>query len=167
MSVYLQKSSTYVWSPIGQRPIIAVAPQRDSLKIYGALDVERGYQMSLVLPDMNADATLHFLEHILNCLPNRQILILWDRAPWHKGVARDFVERHERLDMMYFPAACPDLNPQEHVWKLTRQAVGHVRDYRNLSELRAAFQYHLEHTIFKFDWLDKFFPRYLPESVLL
>jgi transposase len=25
--------------------------------------------------------------------------------------------------MMYFPPACPDLNPQEHVWKLARDAV--------------------------------------------
>lgn len=167
MSVYLQKDSTYVWSPVGQTPIIPVVPQRDSLKIYGALDVERGYQMSLVLPEMNTRATVHFLEHLLTCLPDRHILILWDRASWHKGLARQFIEEHEGLDMMHFPPACPDLNPQEHVWKLTRQAVGHACDYLNLSDLRKAFLHHLEHTIFKFDWLDKFFPAYLPESVLL
>ncbi len=167
MSVYLQSDSTYVWSPIGQTPTIAISPQRDSLKIYGALDVERGYEMALVLPEMNAEATVHFLEHLLVCLPNRHILILWDRASWHKGAARRFVEAHDRLDMMYYPTACPDLNPQEHVWKLTRQAVGHARDYLNLSDLRQAFQNHLEQTLFKFDWLDKFFPPQLPESVFI
>lgn len=167
MSVYLQKRSTYVWSPIGQTPHIHVSPKRDSLKIYGALDVESGYEMALVLPEMNAEATVHFLEHLLACLPNRQILILWDRASWHKGIARQFVEAHDRLDMLYFPPACPDLNPQEHVWKLTRQAVGQARDYRNLSELRHAFQDYLEQTLFQFDWLDKFFPGQLSESVLI
>ena len=80
MSVYLQKSSTYIWSPVGQTPVISVAPQRDSLKIYGALDVEHGYEMSLVLPEMTAEATVHFLNHLLVCLPDRQILILWNRG---------------------------------------------------------------------------------------
>lgn len=64
--------------------------------------------------------------------------------------------------MLYLPPACPDLNPQEHVWKLTREAVGHLHDYLHLSDLRQTFQSHLEHTIFLFDWVDK----YLPQSYI-
>ena len=112
--------------------------------------------MALALPTMDGDATVHFLEHVLGCLPDRQILLLWDRAPWHKGLAKRFVEAHEHLDMLYFPPACPDLNPQEHVWKQAREAVGHGRDYAHLSDLRQAFTGYLEGTRFTFDWIDKY-----------
>lgn len=158
MSVYLQCSVCRVWSPVGQTPFVRSNPQRDNLKFYGALNVESGQQFALSLPKMSGDTTIHFLQHILCCIPDVPILLLWDRAPWHKGVARQFVEAHERLDMLYFPPACPDLNPQEHVWKQARDAVGHLRDYANLSQLRHAFQQFLEQTRFQFQWIEKYYP---------
>ncbi len=158
MSVYLRCSLCRVWSPIGQTPSIRTTPQRDCLKFYGALNVESGQQLALSLPKMNGQNTIHFLQHILTCIPHVPILLLWDRATWHKGVARQFVQDHTRLDMHYFPPACPDLNPQEHVWKQARTAVGHLRDYAHLSDLRLAFQSFLEQTTFCFRWIEKYLP---------
>ncbi len=63
---------------------------------------------------------------VVRCFPGCAILLLGDRAPWHKGQARQFVEAHPQLDMLYFPSGCPDLNPQEHVWNQTREVVGHL-----------------------------------------
>lgn len=158
MSAYLRDNLCRVWSVIGQTPVIRTSPQRDCLKFYGALNVQTGQQFALSLPKMNGENTVHFLQHILTCIPNVPILLLWDRATWHKGVARRFVEAHERLEMIYFPTACPDLNPQEHVWKQARDAVGHLRDYAHLSDLRHAFQTFLERTTFRFRWVEKYLP---------
>jgi len=158
MSVYLRCSLCRVWSPVGQTPIIRNAPHRDSLKFYGALNVESGAAFALTLPTMNGENTVHFLQHLLTCIPHVPILLLWDRATWHKGIAQQFVEAHERLEMLYFPPACPDLNPQEHVWKQARDAVGHLRDYAYLSDLRHAFQTFFEQTRFCFRWIEKYFP---------
>jgi transposase len=110
---------------------------------------------------------VHFLEHLVTCLPGRRILLLWDRAPWHKGAARAFIEAHPDLEMVYFPPGCPDLNPQEHVWKQTRDAVGHLWDYRHIGDLRQAFQTHLDTTLFHFDWIDKYLPARLYQSVFI
>ncbi len=158
MSVYLQWSLCRVWSPVGQTPFVRSSPQRNSLKFYGALNVESGTEIALTLPKMNGENTIHFLEHILTCIPDVPRLLLWDRATWHKGITREFVEAHLRLDMLYFPPACPDLNPQEHVWKLTRDHVGHLHDYAHLSDLRHAFQAFLDQTQFRFHGIEKFFP---------
>lgn len=167
MSAYLQASITRVWSWVGQTPIVWVTPQRDHIHFYGALDVLSGQEIALSLPRLDSENTVHFLEHILSCFPGRAILLLWDRAPWHKGKARQFVEAHEQLDMVYFPPGCPDLNPQEHVWKQTRAAVGHLRDYRHMGDLRQAFQTHLDNSFFQFAWIDKYLPRQLCHSVFI
>lgn len=165
MSAYLQASLTRVWSPIGQTPYAWVTPQRDCIHFYGALDVIRGQEVALSLPKLDSEATICFLEHVLACFPGRTILLLWDRAPWHQGQARQFVEAHPQFDMVYFPPGCPDLNPQEHVWKQTRQAVGHLWDYRHIGDLRQAFQAHLDNTLFRFDWIVKYLPAIFYESV--
>jgi transposase len=167
MSAYLQATMRRVWSAIGQTPSVRVTPQRDCLHFYGALDVLSGQEVALSLPKLDSDHTIHFLEHAVSCFPGRPILLLWDRAPWHKGKAREFVEAHPQLDMVYFPPGCPDLNPQEHVWKQTREAVGHLSDYPHLGDLRQAFQAHLENTLFPFDWIDKYLPDAFYESVFI
>jgi len=158
MSVYLQATLTRVWAPRGETPVAPVTPQRDMLHFYGALDVIGGREVALPLPRLDGDHTLHFLDHVLSCFPGRPLLLLLDRAPWHKGKVRRFIDAHPQLDLIYFPPACPDLNPQEHVWKQTRQAVGHLHDYPHLSNLRQAFHAYLESTLFRFDWIDQYSP---------
>jgi transposase len=158
MSAYLQASLTRVWSCVGHTPSVRVSPQRECVHFYGALDVLHGQQVALPAPHLNGEYTVHFLEHILACFPNQPLLLLWDRAPWHKGVARQFVQDHPRLDMLFFPPGSPHLNPQEHVWKHVRQAVGHLRDYAHISQLRHAFLAVLDTTLFHFNWIAKYLP---------
>jgi transposase len=167
MSAYLQATLTRVWSPIGQTPYVWVTPQRECLHFYGALNVLSGQEVVLALPRLDGDHTIHFLEHLAACFPHRPILVLWDRAPWHKGKARRFIEAHPQFDMLYFPPGCPDLNPQEHVWKQTRQAVGHLCQYRHISALRQTFQSYMENTLFHFDWLANYLPPAFYESVFI
>jgi transposase len=69
---------------------------------------------------MDSEATIHFLHHLLTVFPVQPLLLFLDRAPWHRGEAiRTFLAKNPCLQLIYFPPACPQLNPQEHVWKAT------------------------------------------------
>ncbi|MBC7529044.1 MAG: hypothetical protein H7308_16035 [Chthonomonadaceae bacterium] len=50
---------------------------------------------------------------------------------------------------------CPELNPQEHVWKATREAVSHNYFKTKLTELAEIFEQHLTKTRFPCSLLDK------------
>jgi transposase len=159
MSLYLQATTKRVWFPVGQRPIIRVSPQRDCQHWYGALCLGSGQEVALSVPRLDSQATVHFLSHLLTVFPTQPILLFLDRAPWHRGeTIRRFLEDHPRLELIYFPPACPQLNPQEHVWKAARQAVSHNHTFTTLGDLRAAFAHFLDLTSFHFDWVEKFVP---------
>jgi hypothetical protein len=65
---------------------------------------------------MNGEMTAKHLKQTLNAYPARPILIFWDRAPWHMGPAiRQLLEKNPHLELIFFPVASPELNPQEHV----------------------------------------------------
>jgi len=86
-------------------------------------------------------------------------LLFLDRAPWHRGDAiRTFLVDNPRLTVIYFPPACPQLNPQEHVWKAARLAISHNHSFLTLGELRAAFAHFLDNALFHFRWVEKFAP---------
>lgn len=156
-SLYLQASTMRVWSPIGQTPVIPVSPTREHVHFYGCLNVFTGEEIAMQASEMNSEVTALFLEKVNASYPERPILILWDRAPWHGGDSvRGFFARNPRIEEMKFPPASPDLNPQEHVWKQTREKISHNHDIVKMSQLADAFETHLTKTVFKCSMLDKF-----------
>jgi len=156
-SLYLQATVTAVWAPRGQTPVVRVDPGRSKVSFYGTLNLLTGEEIVTRSPVMNAETSAQHLKQILAAVPERPILLLWDRAPWHFGPPiRDVLEANPRLEIMHFPVASPDLNPQEHVWKATRQAVSHHHLIPRLPELADQFESHLTSNTFESSFLDRY-----------
>lgn len=148
-SLYLQATTMRAWAPRGQPPVVRADPGRAKTSFYGTLDLQTGRVVTTQVDTMNAAATAVHLEQILRMHPDVPILLLWDRAPWHRGAAiRDVLAAHPRLEIVLFPVAAPDLNPQEQVWKATRQAISHNHARAALPDLAEQFAAHLRRTTF-------------------
>lgn len=143
-SLYLQASLMRVWAPRGKTPLVRVEGSRDSTHFYGALDLESGQEVVLRSERMNGQVSALFLKRVLLAYPEVPLLLLWDRATWHKGAqVRAVLEANPRLEIVWFPPGCPELNPQEHVWKAAREAISHNHRYAKLDMLASAFEQHL------------------------
>ena len=158
MSLYFQATCTRVWSPIGQTPIVAVHPQRDCLHFYGALSLRDGREVALPAAEATSEMTANFLMILLMLYP-QPLLLLLDRASWHFGEeVKRLLAETERLDMLHFPPACPQLNPQEHVWERARDAISHNHTYRQFSALTDDFERYLNETLFTTNFMDTYMP---------
>lgn len=145
-----------VYSPIGQTPVLSVAAHRENTHFYGALNLLTGEEVVLRSDLMISEVSALFLQSLLLAYPDRPILLLWDRATWHKGEAvRAILAANPRLEVMWFPPGSPELNPQEHVWKAAREAVSHNHTHKKLPELVEAFETHLTTTRFPCSLLEK------------
>ena len=100
-----------VWAKKGQTPIVRVSASRDNTHFYGALNLASGQEIVLRSPLMNSEVSALFLQKLLATYPNLPLLLLWDRAPWHKGEAvKAVLEANPRLEVLWFPPGCPELN---------------------------------------------------------
>lgn len=159
MSLYLQATTTRLWAARGQTPIVRVSGQREHVHFYGALNVRTGHEFVLPRPEMTSAETADFVRNLLHCYPDQPLLLLWDRARWHKGQAVcALLTNHPHVETLFFPPASPDLNPQEHVWSLARANVSHNHTLPDLATLRDAFLRYLDTTPFRFRWLEKYAP---------
>lgn len=164
MSLYFQATLTRVWSPVGQTPLVRVSPQRDHIHFCGAVNLRTGHELVLPVLEQSSQTTANFLHDLLLCYPGQPVLLLWDRAAWHKGAAvKTLLDDHPRLQTVFFPPACPDLNPQEHVWSQARAAVSHNHTCSTFQQLKQAFLDFLSLNLFRFDWLVKYAPPILFE----
>jgi transposase len=157
MSLYFQATLTRVWAPVGHTPIVAVHPQRDHMHFYGALNLRDGREIALSAPEATSEMTTNFVMQLL-LLYSQPILLLLDRAPWHYGELTALIAHTERLHVLYFPPACPELNPQEHVWATARAHVSHNHTYRHFQPLIDAFETYLNETLFTTHFMDAFTP---------
>lgn len=156
-SLYLQATVQLVWHTRGQTPVVKLDPGRKVVHFYGALDLQRGQEVAMMSAVMNAETSARYLQHLLATYPERPILLLWDRAPWHRGSAiEQLLQANPRLELLFLPAGAPDLNPQEQVWKAARTAVSHNHRVQQLQPLADQFLNHLNHTHFPSSLLDKF-----------
>ena len=156
-SMYLQATTTSVWAPIGQTPVVRVHPQREKINFYGTLNLNSGEEIITRAKTMNSETTAIHLQQILAAYPQQQILLFWDRAKWHGGDAvKQLLAENPRLEVMKYPTAAPELNPQEHVWKAARQHASHNHGKVKLSEVADRFEDYLRTNKFTYSFLEKF-----------
>ena len=159
MSLYFQATLTRVWALKGQTPIVYLSPQRDHIHFYGALDVRNGREIALTTAEQTSEVTADFIRILLLLFSTQHILLLLDRAPWHKGDAvRQIVAENDRLELLYYPVACPDLNHQEHVWSQVRDQISHNHSYTRFQFLIDDFETYLNQNLFETNFMDKYGP---------
>ena len=147
-----------VWASRGHTPLIKLDPSRKCTHFYGALNLLTGQEAVVMqAATMNAETSALFLQKILTAIPKGPVVLLWDKAPWHRGPEiTQILADNPRLQLIRFPTAAPELNPQEHVWKATREAVSHNHAFKNFETLAHDFETHLSATTFPCSFLHKF-----------
>ncbi len=157
-SLYLQATTSFVWSFVGETPIVRADPGRKQTHFYGALNLLSGQEIVLRSEVMSSEVTALFLKTLLDSAPkDSPVIVFLDRAPWHRGeeVAK-VLHNNPRLETIFFPPASPDLNPQELVWKAARKAVSHNHDFASFPALAGMFESFLGNTQFPSSFLDHF-----------
>lgn len=146
-----------VWAPIGQTPTVRIHTGREKTNFYGCLNLHTGQEIVMEAETMNSATTAAYLEKIADAIPDKPILLMWDRAPWHRGAAvRGFLAANPRFEILWLPPGAPDLNPQEQVWKRTREHVSHNHAQTQLRDLAGVFAGYLNNSVFKSAFLERY-----------
>ncbi len=126
-----------IWYARGQQPAIRVDQTKMGQSFYGALDVKEGKcHLWNTLDRQNSQNTVRFLRQLEAYYQGKDVLLIWDGAPSHRGQVkhylnnlhkqrRTYYHKRWRLEIMYFPPYWPKLNPQERIWKQGKQTCTH------------------------------------------
>jgi transposase len=113
------------WAPRGQTPLVRHSQRHDRISVISGISVSpRRHRLGLYyqwhhhnLRELEAVA---FVRHLLRHLRGPVVLI-WDRLGIHRGkLVQALGRRVRRLHLEFLPAYAPELNPDEGVWRLTK-----------------------------------------------
>ena len=122
-------------------PIQLMAPTRESVSLFGAVNARTGKLITQFEKTFNADTFEDFLKYLLrHRTPDRKIIIILDNARYHHArKLKPLLRKNRRvLKLLFLPPYSPELNNIERVWKLLRRLCVHNRYFPQLEELVAA-----------------------------
>lgn len=158
--IYLEGTIARRWSPVGKQPLIADgARSKTAENIYGAVHLGTGEEVvPFVIDWQDSDATICWLEQLLEACPREKIVLWIDQAPHHTSdEVEEWLEAHRRLQVIHFPAYTPEENPKEATWKTLKEEVSHHHWHETKEELSQAidgfYQKAWKHTV---NFLEKF-----------
>lgn len=115
----------YVWGPRGKRVEIPILNERERQTYYGAVNLLTGSAFVMPAEAGNSENSVNFLKTLRGNFQGRRLLVIWDRAPYHRGdlvkaylqeLNGDRPEQERLIHLEYFAPNAPEQNPMEDVW---------------------------------------------------
>lgn len=154
MVLSTQTTFQKIWLPQGEYPRIEVSNTKKSRSIYGFLNLRDGKEHAFKTEWQNMYITYDVLAKLRKIYPNQKMLLIWDKAPWHKGSkAQEFIKQDGKIKTIEFPRAAPEENPQEHVWKNGRSETSHNKYIMDIDKTTDKFVNYLNGTEFHYSFL--------------
>jgi transposase len=125
-----------VWAPKGQRPTAHVRRKYQWLYVYGFIRPRTGQSWWCLLPTVTTEAFALALATFARDegidADHRAVLVV-DQAGWHTSPE---LPLPEGIEVVFLPAASPELQPAERLWTLIDEPVAN-RAFPDLEALEA------------------------------
>jgi transposase len=137
-----------VWLPKGKKTVMRVNRQKIKQHYFGALNVSTKKEELVRLDWQNTKNIIEALRAITKRYKGKKLCFIWDNATWHRSKElRALLGKNEdgqdnefaHIRFIWLPPYSPDYNPQEHVWKVAKQAVKN-NVTASFSELKDIFE---------------------------
>jgi hypothetical protein len=126
-----------VWAKRGRRPVAVAEPRYERLYLYGFVRPTSGAAERFPCNAVNTalfSAVLARFAAAVGAGPGERVVPVLDGAGWHGGGT---LTPPEGLRPEFLPPYSPELQPAEHPWPLTNEALAN-RHFAGLAELDAA-----------------------------
>lgn len=128
------------WTRIGSQPEIPTIGQRNTLKVFGTIELYSARFLYHFQKIFNATTYIEYLERILQSYLPQKVHLIQDNAAYHKDkdVWMWFSDHRKYIEVHNLPVYSPQLNAVERIWHHTRLHGTHNRYFTTQYELHSA-----------------------------
>jgi len=143
-----------VWLPRGEKTVLKVNREKIRQNYFGALNIETKKEELVLLSWQNTDNIIEALRELTRRYHDQKLCLVWDNAKWHRSkelrmlLGKDKEFSHIRF--IWLPPYAPDKNPQEHVWKIGKDAVKNTVT-ETFGELKRIFETSIQGRKFNYE----------------
>ena len=119
-----ETSLTHTWGDTEQRKLLRTSSHYGTVAVIGAIEPKTGKHFELVIDGGSIDSKVVnvFLYKLSKKYKNQKLLLLLDNASYHKTQGSKKYPLPKNISIMFLPPYSPELNPQENIWKIVKEA---------------------------------------------
>jgi transposase len=114
------------WAPIGQRPVASVQHRFRWRYLVSFVHPASGRTVWHLASEVSIpvfEVELRAFARAVGAGPKKQIVLVLDRAGWHTSLRLRVPHHVHHVQLLFLPAYSPELQPAEHLWPLTNDAL--------------------------------------------
>jgi transposase len=111
--------------------------------VFGARHLRTGQRVLLASYRQRAVDFGAFLRELRRRYGGRPVLLLLDEDSSHTAAASQRLADKLRIELVWLPKRCPELNPMEHLWRDAKQCICANRQYPSIEIQLARFIGHV------------------------
>jgi transposase len=155
----------YVWGSRNQRVEVPMTNERERQTYYGAVNLATGQCLVQPYARGNGEMTVEYLNYLIRQLPDIQIVLIWDGAPYHrsnlvktllKSVNQGLAAEDWRITCLQFAPNDPTQNPIEDIWLQAKRWLRECyHQCKTFAAVKALFELSIQGQIFDFPKLNR------------
>lgn len=141
------------WLKKGEKTVLKITRDKIAQNYFGAWNHKSKQCHLIPLAWQNRATTIGALTEMATLYSNKNIVVVWDNARWHKGKElRKQLRKGESLQNIHlinYPPYAPDMNPQEHIWKYGKEMISN-QTFATFNELKKQFESSIKSKVFDY-----------------
>lgn len=124
----------YVWAFRGEQTQVKITGANAKRVLFAALNPRTGHRLILRRFRQRQEDFQAFLRDLRQHYGGRSIWLLLDKASIHQAVASQRLAARLRVTLLWLPKQCPELNPQDHLWKALKRSIVANRQFKAIDD---------------------------------
>ncbi len=124
----------YTWAFRGEQAQVPITGANAQRVLFGALNPRTGHRLILRRGRQRQEDFQAFLRYLRRHYSGRPLGLVLDKASCHQAGGSQRLAARLKMTLLWLPKQCPELNPQDHLWKELKRLIVANRQYRTIDD---------------------------------
>ena len=124
----------YTWAFRGEQSTVKITGANAKRVLFAALNPRTGHCVLLRCFRQRQQDFQAFLRHLRRHYGGRPVWLLLDKASIHQALASQRLAARLGITLLWLPKQCPELNPQDHLWKELKRLIVANRQFETIDD---------------------------------
>lgn len=124
----------YTWAFRGEQAQVRITGENAKRVLFAAINPRTGHRLILRRFRQRQDDFQAFLRSLRHHYGGRPLWLLLDKASCHQAGGSQRLAARLGVTLLWLPKQCPELNPQDHLWRELKRLIVANRQFRTIDE---------------------------------